>query len=240
MIEWQIQLITLHTKIKPPPIELDTAAITKTKKKRTKTNTKEHTNQKRRTLANFATPKWKYSPQWLPMFLRIKNTNKQNQECNNHAKPLSWRSTNITISNTVKPLQPNATPKTNANPSTHETSPPTHPILLNGYTPGSNINDTKDHPNQCRWMHFNFAAVPQKWLRPTAAKDIVPPLYANLMCLPPTPDSTALCNPTERYPTTWFIAGDLELKYPCLTCMPLSNYPKQPNSPSLKLTIRPK
>jgi hypothetical protein len=152
----------LHTKTRPPPIELDTATITKAKKKRTKPNTKEHTNQKRRTLANFATPKRKYSPQWLCMFLRIKNTNTKNKECNNHAKPLSRRSINITIHNTVKPLQPNATPKTNANPSTHTTNPPTHPILLNDYPLGSIIDDAEDNPNRCAWTHFDFAAVPQK------------------------------------------------------------------------------
>jgi hypothetical protein len=89
VIKQRIELITLHTKRKPPPIELNTATITKTKKKRTKPNTKKHTKQERRTLANFATPKQKHSPQWLCMSLRIKNTNTKNIECNNHAEPLS-------------------------------------------------------------------------------------------------------------------------------------------------------
>jgi hypothetical protein len=209
VIKRQIELITLHTKRKPPPIELDTASITKIKKKRTKPNTKKHTKQKRRTLANFATPKRKHSPQWLRMSLRIKNTNTKDIKCSNHAKPLLQQSINNTINNTVISLQLNATPKTDANPSTHATSSPTCPITLNDYRPRSNIDDTKDHPNQCTWMHFNFAAVPQKWLCTTTAKDIAPPPYANLMCLPPTPDSTPLRKPTERYPTTWFTTVDL-------------------------------
>jgi hypothetical protein len=165
----------LHTKTKPPPIGLDTATITKAKKKRTKPKTKEHTNQKRRAQANFTTPKRKHSPQLLCILLRIKNANAKITERNNHAKPLLQWSINVTINNTVKPLQPNANPKTYANTSTHTTSPPTHPIPLSDHPPGSNINDAKDHPNQCAWTHINLAAVPQKWLRPMTAKDIAPP-----------------------------------------------------------------
>jgi hypothetical protein len=213
VIKRQIELITLHTKTKPPPIQRDISTITKVKKKRTKPNTKEHTNQKRRTQANFATPKRKHSPQWLHILLRIKNTNAKIIERSNHTEPLSQRSINVTINNTVKPLQPNANPKTYANTSKHATSPPTRPIPLNYYPPGSNMDDAEDHPNQCALTHINLAAVSQKWLHPTTAKDIAPPSHTNLMCLPPTPGSTPLCKPTKRCPTTWFTMVDLVLNY---------------------------
>jgi hypothetical protein len=43
VIKRQIELIVLHNKRKPPPIEQNTTTITKTKKKGTKPNTKKHT-----------------------------------------------------------------------------------------------------------------------------------------------------------------------------------------------------
>ena len=215
VIKRQIKLITLHTKRKPPPIELHTATINKRKNKRTKPNTKKHTKQKRRTLANFAIPKRKHSPQWMCMSLRIKNISTKNFECNNHAKPSLQQSVNTTSNNIPNTLQPYATPKTNANPSTHATSPK-NPILLDEYHPGGNINDAEDHPNRCTWTHFDLAAMPQKWLRPTTIKDIAPPPYACIMCTPPAPDFTPLREPTERHPTTWFTMMDLDLKPPTL------------------------
>ncbi len=93
-----------HTKRKPPPIELHTTTINKRKNKRTKPNTKKHTKQKRRTLAKFAIPKRKHSPQWLRMSLRIKNISTKNFECNNHAKPSLQQSVNTTSNNILNGL----------------------------------------------------------------------------------------------------------------------------------------
>jgi hypothetical protein len=199
VIKQRIKLITSHTKRKPPPIKLHTATINKRKNKRTKSNTKKHTKQKRRTLANFAIPKQKHSPQWLRMSLRIKNLSTKNFECNNHAKPSLQQSVNTTSNNIPNTLQPYATPKTNANPSTHATSPK-NPITLDEYHPGGNIDDAKNHPNRCTWTHFDLAAVPQKWLRPTTIKDIAPPPYVCIMCTPPAPDFTPPTQTNQETP----------------------------------------
>jgi hypothetical protein len=126
----------------------------------------------------------------MHMSLRIENISTKNFDCNNHAKPSLQQLVNTTsINNIPNTLQPNATPKTNANLSTHVTSPK-KPIPLDEYHHGGNIDDAKDHPNQCTWTHFDLAAVPQKWLHPTTIKYIAPPLgmyyvYTTCTGLPP-------------------------------------------------------
>ncbi len=91
---------------------------------------------------------------------------------------------------------------------------------MNPPPPRCNINNAKDHLNQCAWTQFIFTAEPQKWLRPTAVKSI-PPLP-----LPPTPNPTSLHKPTEGYPTTWFTVADLELKYLTLNHLLLTTHSK--------------
>ncbi len=75
----------------------------------------------------------------------------------------------------------------------HTPSPPTRPILPDDSPAGSNINDAKDHLNQCTWTHFNFAAKPQKWLRPSSQRYCPP-----IICKP-----YVSATHTKSHPPKW-------------------------------------
>ncbi len=182
VIQQWIELITSHTKRKPPPVKLNTAPITKTKKKRTKPNTKKHTKQEKRTLANFATPKRKHSPQWLRMSLRIKNTNTKNIECNNHAKPLSRRSMILLVIIHLNPCNQMQPPKPMQIQVHKQLAPQTAPYRYLTTTPGAILMMPKITQTNARGCTLILQLCPRNGCAQRQPK-ILPPHHMQTSCV---------------------------------------------------------
>jgi hypothetical protein len=82
---------------------------------------------------------------------------------------------------------------------------------------------------------IQFCSQAPETAAPNGSQRYPPPLNTNHVCLPPTPNPTPLCKPTQRYPTTWFTEANLELKYPTLN-PPAADYTPQTALPTLPET----